>query len=147
MAAKSKGFKSAYTRPKAEGYKGHRAGSRKEIAHKLFDTKGFDALSEVTGMGIKESTARRWFYAFNRQAAPAMKTVSIRELRRVLARLDDVLEREGELLVTRHGRPIARVVPARAARAMPSHASLRAAMQRLSVGSEALVREDRDARP
>ena len=40
-----------------------------------------------------------------------MKTVSIRELRAMLSRLDDVLASGGEMTITRHGTPIARIVP------------------------------------
>ena len=40
-----------------------------------------------------------------------MKTLTIRELRQVLSRLDKLVEEEGEVLVTWRGRPIARIVP------------------------------------
>jgi antitoxin (DNA-binding transcriptional repressor) of toxin-antitoxin stability system len=33
-----------------------------------------------------------------------MKEVSVREARAVLARLEEVLQQEGELIITRHGR-------------------------------------------
>jgi prevent-host-death family protein len=75
-----------------------------------------------------------------------MKTLSVRHLRAALARLDEVIAEEGEILVTRRGRPLARVVPVHQARAMPSHADLRAKMPRLPMPSEVLVRRDRDAR-
>jgi antitoxin (DNA-binding transcriptional repressor) of toxin-antitoxin stability system len=75
-----------------------------------------------------------------------MKEVSVREARAVLARLEEVLQQEGELIITRHGRAIARLLPAKAARSMPSHRDLRQSMERLAVGSEVYVREDRDSR-
>ncbi len=75
-----------------------------------------------------------------------MKTLSIREMRAALTRLDDLLATEGEIVVTRRGRAVARLLPVRPTRRAPSHADLRAAMPRLAVASEALVREDRDAR-
>ncbi len=72
--------------------------------------------------------------------------MTIREVRAALARLEEVLRREGEVVVTRRGRPIARLLPIRARKAVPSHAGLRAATGRLAVGSEALLRADREGR-
>ena len=74
-----------------------------------------------------------------------MKSLTIREMRSALSHLDRVLAEEGELLVTRRGRALARIVPLRAPRQLPSHADLRARMPRLSP-SAALVRKDRDGR-
>lgn len=75
-----------------------------------------------------------------------MKTLSIREIRKELAQLDDLIAREGEVVVTRHGEPIARLLPLRSKRKMPSHADLRASMPRLRKGSEKHVRAERDER-
>jgi antitoxin (DNA-binding transcriptional repressor) of toxin-antitoxin stability system len=75
-----------------------------------------------------------------------MKQISIREVRAVLPRLDEVLAREGELVITRHGKAIARLLPPKAAARMPSHRELRESMTPLSVGSEVYVRQDRDER-
>lgn len=78
-----------------------------------------------------------------------MRSLTIREVRAALARLEPLLTREGEVVVTRHGRPVARLVPIRPAgtmKRMPSHARLRAAMPRLKIGSESPVRADRDER-
>ena len=75
-----------------------------------------------------------------------MKTLTIRQMRAALGRLDEIVAKEGEVLVTRRGRGLARLLPARPTRAMPSHADLRARMPRLSVGSQILVRADRDGR-
>jgi prevent-host-death family protein len=75
-----------------------------------------------------------------------MQNLSIRETRAVLPELDAVLAREGSLIITRHGRPIARVVPLEPRRAVPSHADLRAAMPRLSTRSQDLLRAERDER-
>lgn len=74
-----------------------------------------------------------------------MKTFSIREMREALGRLDQLVEQEGELIVTRRGRAIARVLPVKPQRMMPSHAEHRSRLPRLSPSAE-LVREDRDAR-
>jgi prevent-host-death family protein len=75
-----------------------------------------------------------------------MRTVNIREVRGLLPHLDEVLAREGEILVTRRGDPIARLVPAEAQVKRPSHADLRARMTPSPLGSEILIREDRDSR-
>lgn len=75
-----------------------------------------------------------------------MKKLSIREVRKKLAQLDELVSREGEVVVTRHGQPIARVLPLHSKRRMPSHAELRASMPRLKNGSEKHVRAERDER-
>lgn len=74
-----------------------------------------------------------------------MKTFSIREMRSALGKLDEILEQEDELIVSRHGKAIARVLPIHPRLEMPSHADLRAQMPKLSPSS-ALIREDRDSR-
>jgi prevent-host-death family protein len=78
--------------------------------------------------------------------AGIVRSLSIREMRGALPRLEELVEKEGELLVTRRGRPIARVVPWQTARLMPSHADLRAALPTQAEPSEALVRAERDER-
>lgn len=75
-----------------------------------------------------------------------MRKVSTREMREALPHLEDLLAREGELVITRRGRPVARVMPVADARARPSHARLRAGMPRAERGSEGYVRRDRDTR-
>ena len=75
-----------------------------------------------------------------------MKQVSVREVRSVLAHLDEVFATEGELVIARHGRPIARLLPPAGAADIPSHADFRKTMPRLTVGSEVDVRADRDVR-
>ena len=75
-----------------------------------------------------------------------MKELSIREARQALSHLDRLLEKEGEVVLTRRGKVIARVVGFDQVRPIPSHKSLRRKMALLRKGSERLVREDRDAR-
>ena len=75
-----------------------------------------------------------------------MKNLSIREVRKELPRLDELVSREGEVTVTRRGQPIARLLPLRSKRRMPSHADLRGSMPRLKIGSETLIRAERDER-
>lgn len=74
-----------------------------------------------------------------------MKSLTIREMRSSLSHLDRVLAEEGELIVTRRGRALARIIPLQGARRLPSHADLRASMRRLAP-SAPLVRKDRDSR-
>lgn len=74
-----------------------------------------------------------------------MKTLSIREMRGALGRLDQLVDQEGELIITRRGQAIARVSPFKPQRVMPSHAEHRSRLPQLSPSAE-LVREDRDAR-
>lgn len=75
-----------------------------------------------------------------------MKRLSVREVRAELTSLEKLLGKEGEVLITRRGKAIARLLPVRSAKAIPSHAALRASMPRLKIGSERLVRTDRDER-
>lgn len=82
-----------------------------------------------------------------------MKTLGIREVRQRYEVLKETLEREGEVILTHHGKPFARVLPLtsqtqqqlRAQRGM-EFAAFRAQQSKQSVPSEVLVREDRDAR-
>jgi len=76
----------------------------------------------------------------------AMKRLSIRDVRRELSQIDELIRREGELLITRRGRPIARILPIKSEQMPQSHAALRATMRRLQTGSEVIVRGERDER-
>ena len=64
-------------------------------------------------------------------------------MRAALGRLDRLLEEEQEIIVTRRSKAIARLLPIRQRRKMPSHAKLRTQMPRLSSSTE-LIRRDRD---
>ena len=75
-----------------------------------------------------------------------MKRLSVREVRAELTTLDKLLGKEGEVLITRRGKAIARLLPVHASKPVRSHAALRALMPRLSTGSERLIRADRDKR-
>lgn len=75
-----------------------------------------------------------------------MRQLTVREMHALLPEIEAALKTEGEIVLTRHGRPIARVVPVAAERPKPpSNADLRAMMRFQEVPSEVLVREDRDA--
>ena len=73
-----------------------------------------------------------------------MKIVSVQEIQGALERLDELLAEEGELVITQHGKPLARIVPLRPDRRMPSHAALRSQMPHLIRDSATVVREDRE---
>lgn len=75
-----------------------------------------------------------------------MREMSVRELRDSLSSLGEILDRDGEVVLTRHGRPMARLVPLNVCCTAPSHADLRSQMPYLSTSSEQLVRADRDHR-
>jgi prevent-host-death family protein len=75
-----------------------------------------------------------------------MRSISVREIRAALPQLEQLLAEEGEVVITRNGRPVARVLPMAAAANIPSRAELRQQMRRVKVGREVLIREDRDAR-
>ncbi len=73
-----------------------------------------------------------------------MRTMSIRELRGSLASIAEIVERDGDIVVTRNGRPVAKVVPLERRCSVPSHADLRASMPVMVQASEDLIRSDRE---
>lgn len=75
-----------------------------------------------------------------------MRSLSIREIRAALGNLEKIVEQEGELLITRHGKPVARVLPLERRRPLPSHKAFRAGLPVMKVSSAELVRADRDER-
>ena len=78
-----------------------------------------------------------------------MKTLGIREMRAGYEVLHKALEQEGEVLLTHHGKPFARVLPLAAVaapRRLPSLKAFRARQKLQSLPSETLIREDRDSR-
>lgn len=75
-----------------------------------------------------------------------MKSLSIRDLRAKLGQLDKVLGQEQEIIITRRGKPVARLLPVERPRDRPSHRALRDALSAVSVPSEVLQRDEREAR-
>jgi antitoxin (DNA-binding transcriptional repressor) of toxin-antitoxin stability system len=75
-----------------------------------------------------------------------MKELNIRQVRQSLSHLDRLLEAEGEVIITRRGKAVGRVVSVGKKRPMPSHRDLRMEMVRLRRKSERLIREERDAK-
>jgi antitoxin (DNA-binding transcriptional repressor) of toxin-antitoxin stability system len=76
------------------------------------------------------------------------KSLSVRAARVQLTRIDELLEQEREIIITRRGKPIARLVAVDLAqrRKVPSHAQLRAKIKHLERATQDLVREERDER-
>jgi prevent-host-death family protein len=75
-----------------------------------------------------------------------MKELNVREIRAAIGRLDEIVDEAGEVIISRHGRPIARLLPLPGKRPRPDHADLRARMPRLAVPSADLIRAERDER-
>lgn len=80
-----------------------------------------------------------------------MKTLGVRQIRASYDVLVETLAAEGEVVLTHHGKPFARVLPFENMGTMmrPKARSmkwLRDKMPLQTAGSEVLIREDRDAR-
>ena len=75
-----------------------------------------------------------------------MQTISIREMRNQLGKLDKLLGQEQEILVTRHSRPVARILPVKRKKKRPDHKSLRDCLPYQDITSEVLQRMDREER-
>jgi antitoxin (DNA-binding transcriptional repressor) of toxin-antitoxin stability system len=75
-----------------------------------------------------------------------MTELSIREMRNALAHLDELLAKSGEIIITRHGKAIARILPMREKIQRPTNDELRKKMGKFTPTAAELIREDRDAR-
>lgn len=75
-----------------------------------------------------------------------VRELNIREMRANLGRLAELVAAEGELLISRRGQPIARVLPMSQHRQPPDHADLRQRMALLQPSSAELIRAERDER-
>lgn len=80
-----------------------------------------------------------------------MREFSVREMRAGYQALTEALEQEGEVVLTHHGKPFARVLPIvdtsvreRLARRSRQLAEFRKTLPFQEVSSEQLVRQDRD---
>ena len=72
--------------------------------------------------------------------------ISIRDMRNQLGRLDTLIAEEHELIVTRHNKPVARILPIKGEKSRPDHKDLRDRLPYQETGSEALQRQDREER-
>lgn len=75
-----------------------------------------------------------------------MRTLSIREMRNTLGNLDTLVLESGEIVITRRGKPIARLLPIAGHKPKPDHADLRSRMAKADIASEDLLSADRDER-
>ena len=76
-----------------------------------------------------------------------MKHIGIRQARQALPDLVDRAEAGEEIVITRQGRPVAKLVAApKAARALPPLAEFRAALGPPRTPAVTLLREERNAR-
>lgn len=75
-----------------------------------------------------------------------MKEISVREARQLIGKLDSLLETEGEIKITKRGKPIAKISTLKKFRTMPSHKNLRESMDLMEKESACLIRNDRDDR-
>jgi len=72
--------------------------------------------------------------------------ISIREMRNQLGRLDALIAAEHELIITRHNKPVARVLPIKGEKSRPTHKDLRDRLPDQEISSEFLQRQDREDR-
>ncbi len=75
-----------------------------------------------------------------------MKKLTIREARQALSHLDRLLSVEEEVMITRRGDEIAKVVQVGKRRPIPSHRDLREAMLKMRKGSGTFLHTDRNER-
>ena len=75
-----------------------------------------------------------------------MQTLNIRDMRNALGHLETLVNASGELIITRHGEAIARVLPIQGKRSRPTHKELHALTKKLSTSSEKILRDMRDER-
>jgi antitoxin (DNA-binding transcriptional repressor) of toxin-antitoxin stability system len=75
-----------------------------------------------------------------------MRYLNIREMRSLLGKLDELVEEQQELIITRNKKEIARVLPIQGKKKRPTHAQLRQLTQHSGLPSAELIRRDRDER-
>jgi antitoxin (DNA-binding transcriptional repressor) of toxin-antitoxin stability system len=76
-----------------------------------------------------------------------MKFLGVREMRAGYDVLQETLAKEGEVILTRHGKPFARVLPyGEAQRRMPSLKAFRSRQKVQEIPSSVGIRKERDER-
>lgn len=75
-----------------------------------------------------------------------MKNLSIREIRSQLGNLETLVAEAQEIVVTRHNKPLVRILPLAGSKPRPSHKSLRDSLPYQEISSEHLQRVDREER-
>ncbi len=75
-----------------------------------------------------------------------MQTISVREIRNQLGKLETLIAEAHEIIITRHNKPLARILPIKGTKARPSHKTLRESLPYQEISSETLLRMDREER-
>jgi antitoxin (DNA-binding transcriptional repressor) of toxin-antitoxin stability system len=76
-----------------------------------------------------------------------MRTITIREAREGLSHPEQLFAEDDEVIVTRHGEPVARILPITPTKPkIRSLAAFRASQPYQTIPSEALIAEDREDR-
>lgn len=75
-----------------------------------------------------------------------MQFLNIREVRDALGHLDELLSTTDEIIITKHGEAIARILPMKGKHKRPTHEELHCLTKKLSTPSEKILREERDER-
>jgi len=75
-----------------------------------------------------------------------MKAISIRDAREQISHLEELVAQHGEILLTRHGKPILRILPMEGGVLVPSRAALRRQVPELLEPSEEALSQERDER-
>lgn len=75
-----------------------------------------------------------------------MKTLTIREAREGLSHPEQMFAEDDEVLVVRHGEPVARILPAQPRPRLRSLAAFRASQPMQTIPSEVLLAEEREDR-
>ncbi len=75
-----------------------------------------------------------------------MQTLNIREIRSALGHLETLLNTSGEIIITKRGEAIARIVPIQGKQQRPAHEELHSLTKKLKIPSEKLLRDMRDER-
>ena len=76
-----------------------------------------------------------------------MKHLGVREMRASYEVLQKTLAEEGEVILTHHGKPFARVLPySTPPKQMPDLSAFRAKQKRQLVPTSVIIRQDRDER-
>ena len=75
-----------------------------------------------------------------------MQTISVREIRNQLGKLETLIAEAHEIIITRHNKPLARILPIKGTNPRPSHKTLRESLPYQEISSETLLRMDREER-
>ena len=73
-----------------------------------------------------------------------MRCVNVREARERISRILAEVERGEEVIIARHGRPVARLTPVSGISPFPDRSAFRKSLSKVSTNSGELLRELRD---